>query len=413
MATQDLPRDLSPHTVSLRILHVLDHSVPVHSGYSFRTLALLKEQRRLGWETIQLTTPKQGPSTHDEETVNGWLFHRTRQATDASGLRGYLSQMAATRRRIEELARRLRPDILHAHSPVLNAIPALRVARRLGLPLVYEVRSFWEDAAVDHGTTAQGSLRYKLSHHLETWVMRRVDAITTICEGLRRDILARGGIPASKVTLIPNAVDVDGFPYDEAPDDTLRQRLNLVDATVLGFAGSFYAYEGLDLLVDAFARLSSRHASLRVLLLGGGFQEEKLKQQVTSLGLADKVIFTGRVPPGDVHRYYSLMDVMCYPRKPMRLTELVTPLKPLEAMALGRIVVASDVGGHKELIRDGDTGVLFRAGDVGALADTIGRVLAARGDWERMRKAGRRFVESERTWQLSAANYRAVYDSVR
>jgi glycosyltransferase involved in cell wall biosynthesis len=181
---------------------------------------------------------------------------------------------------------------------------------------------------------------------------------------------------------------------------------------VLGFAGWFFVYVGLDFLVVGLARLTPRYENLWLLLLGGGFQEQALRHQVAHLGVADRVTFAGRVAPSEVHRYYALMDIMCYPRKPIRLTELVTPLKPLEAMALGRIVVASDVGGHKELIRDGDTGVLFRSGDVEALAATIERVLADRDKWDRMRTAGRRFVESERTWQRSAANYRAVYESV-
>jgi glycogen synthase len=398
--------------VSLRILHILDHSVPVHSGYSFRSLALLAEQRRMGWDTVQLTTPKQGSSTADEETVDGWVFHRTRRATGTRGLSGYVQQMMATRSRIEELTRRFRPDILHAHSPVLNAIPALPVARKFGLPFVYEMRASWEDAAVDHGTTTAGTLRYRLSRSAETWVLRRADAITTICEGLRQDIVARGGIPDAKVTVIPNAVDAGAYPYAKEPDAALRERLNLRDTTVLGFAGSFYGYEGLDLLIEAFALLSPRHPRLRLLLLGGGPQEDGLKRLVATLGLANTVIFAGRVPHDDVQRYYSLMQVLCYPRKPMRLTELVTPLKPLEAMAQGKIVVASDVGGHRELIRHQSTGILFRAGDVEALAAAIAGVLAGHEDWERMRTTARKFVETERTWRLSAMRYRGVYDSV-
>ena len=392
----------------MRILHILDHSIPLHSGYTFRTAAILREQRALGWETFHLTSPKQGRVAADFEDVDGLRFHRTPVPEAGPPILNELRQIKATEMRLEQLARELRPDILHAHSPVLNAIPALRVGKRLGIPVAYEIRAFWEDAAVDHGTTREGSLRYRLTRGIETWVLRRVDHAFTICEGLRKDIVARG-IPADKVTVIPNAVDIEGFQLSGEPDAALKSRLSLDGTTVLGFVGSFYAYEGLDLLLDAFYALHDRRPELRVLLVGGGPQEAKLKAQAQRLGIADKVVFTGRVPHSEVSRYYDLIDLLAYPRHSMRLTELVTPLKPLEAMAQGRVFVASDVGGHKELIRDGETGRLFKAGDAGALANAIEDMLDRRQDWPAYRAAGRQFVEQVRNWRNSVANYMAVY----
>ncbi len=146
-----------------------------------------------------------------------------------------------------------------------------------------------------------------------------------------------------------------------------------------------------------------------MLLVGGGPQEANLKSQAQRLGIDDRVRFIGRVPHAQVQRYYNLIDVLAYPRHSIRLTEIVTPLKPLEAMAQGRIFVASDVGGHRELVRDGETGFLFPAGDAQALARTINEVLARRSDWNRVKRQARRFVESERTWARSAAGYVNVY----
>ena len=398
----------------MRILHVLDHSLPLHSGYVFRTVSILREQRALGWETLQLTTPRQNAGAADSEVVDGWCFHRTpgpRGGLRLPGL-GYLREMAATARRIDELAARYRPDVLHAHSPVLNALPALRVGRKRGIPVVYELRASWEDAAVDHGTIGERSLRYRLSRALETFALRRADHVTTICEGLRSETVARG-VPAERVTVIPNAVDPLAFAPGGTPDAALRARLGLEDATVLGFAGSFYAYEGLDLLIEAASRLASRHPKLRVLLVGGGPHEEALRRLAAERGLEGRVVFAGRVPHDDVQRYYDLIDVLVYPRRRMRLTELVTPLKPLEAMAQGRMFVASDVGGHRELVRDEETGFLFPAGDVDALAATIEKVLTRTADWPRMRAQARRFVEQERTWARSVAGYVQVYASLR
>ncbi len=395
----------------MRVLHILDHSIPLHSGYTFRTAAILREQRRLGWETFHVTSPKQGASAAPEEAVDGLQFFRTPVPTAAwSGkpLLGELELMRQLERRIDELIVRIKPQVLHAHSPVLNAIPAIRAGRRHGLPVVYEVRAFWEDAAVDHGTTQEGSLRYRATRALETWALRRVDHVTCICEGLRADIVARG-IPAERVTVIPNAVDADAFDAGAAPDLALKQSLGLEGAEVLGFIGSFYAYEGLDLLLEAMPEILARRPLARLLLVGGGPQDGALKRQAEALGLGDKVVFTGRVPHADVGRYYDLVDVLVYPRHPMRLTELVTPLKPLEAMAQQRVFVASDVGGHRELIRDGETGVLFRAGNAVALADAVSRLLASPERWPALRAAGRQFVENERTWRNSVGRYRAIY----
>ena len=206
-----------------------------HSGYTFRTLSILREQRRLGWETFHLTSPKHAAPGGLEETVDGWHFHRTPAPTGPRlpGL-AEAALMKATQQRLLEVARRVQPHILHAHSPVLDAIPALRVGRELGIPVVYEVRAFWEDAAVDHGTTTEGSLRYRLTRRLETHALRQAAHVFTICEGLRREIAARG-IPPHKVTVIPNAVDIDTFEPGGTPDAALKASLGLDGATAVSY----------------------------------------------------------------------------------------------------------------------------------------------------------------------------------
>ena len=248
----------------MRILHILDHSLPLHSGYSFRTIAILREQRARGWETMQLTTPRQGDTAAEIEDAEGWRFHRTPMRRGSRSRMpgvGLVREMLATAGRISELSQSFRPDILHAHSPVLNVLPALWVGRRRRIPVVYEVRALWEDAAVDHGTTTEGSLRYRASRALETFALRSADHITTICEGLRAEIVGRGVAP-NRVTVIPNAVDPSEFPFDAPPDGALRKQLGLEGKTVIGFAGSFYGYEGLDLLIDAAAALAARRPDL-------------------------------------------------------------------------------------------------------------------------------------------------------
>lgn len=398
----------------MKILHILDHSIPLHSGYTFRTRAILEQQRAMGWETYHLTSAKHQGATGDLEEVDGFQFFRTRAKTGFASRLPLLNQLAIVRsleKRIDQVIKEVNPDVLHAHSPALNGLAAIRAGRRNNIPVVYECRAFWEDAAVDHGTSHEGGLRYRLTKALESYVFRHADAVTTICQGLRNDIISRG-IPADKVTVIANAVDIERFTFGEEADADLCTKLGMKGKTVLGFIGSFYAYEGLSLLLDALPQMLKRTPDLCLLLVGGGSQEVLLREKITALGLTDAVVFTGRVAHDQVQAYYNQVDVFVYPRLPMRLTELVTPLKPLEAMAQGRMVVASDVGGHKELIADKKTGFLFKAGDVNSLAETVVKLVGDRKQWNEIRKAGRDFVETERNWHKSVSHYRALYEKL-
>lgn len=395
----------------MKILHVLDHSLPVHTGYTFRTRSILRQQQAMGWETLQLTGSKHPQPGPDPEVVDGLVFYRTPRQSSLIArlpLLGQYDVIQGLIPRLDSLVRTYRPDILHAHSPALDGWATLKVGHRYDIPVVYECRAFWEDAAVDHGTTREQSARYRLTRAMETKVFRAADAVTCICEGLRADIAARG-IPESRITVIPNAVDIDAFGAVAPKDESLARRLGIADAPVLGFLGSFYAYEGLSLAVDAMPLIHRTLPDAKLLLVGGGVQEANLKAQVRAMGLDSHVIFAGRVPHTDIQRYYDLVDVLVYPRLSKRITELVTPLKPLEAMAQRRLVVASDVGGHRELIRDGETGRLFPAGDVEALARTVTELFAEQNRWEAYRQAGRAFVESERSWRASVARYAPVY----
>ena len=395
----------------MRILHILDHGLPLQSGYTFRTRAILKSQMRRGWEVAAVTGPRHGASEATEETVDGIDFHRTAAPRPMSSPLGELSEIRAFAKRIDAVVEQFRPDILHAHSPVLDAVAGLRVAKQRKLPFVYEIRAFWEDAAVGNGTGREGSLRYRATRALETWAVKKADAVAVICEGLRRDLAMRGIDPA-KIFVSPNGVDLEMFgaplPYDRA----LAQSLGLEGAEVIGFIGSFYDYEGLDDLIAAMPMLVASRPNAHLLLVGGGPMEETLRAQAATSPVAGHIRFIGRVPHGEVDRYYSLTDILAYPRKRMRLTDLVTPLKPLEAMAQRRLVAASDVGGHRELIRHGETGTLFPPSDPVAMAWSLAGLLADRDVWEARRERGRAFVEAERNWSVNVGRYAPVYQKL-
>lgn len=392
-----------------RILHVLDHSLPTHSGYTFRTRALMKAQVAKGWDVAGVTGvrhPEPGP---DGETVDGLTFYRTAPIAPARAPIREWREIGALARRVEALARDWRPDVLHAHSPVLDGLAALRVGKKLGIPVIYEIRAFWEDASVGNGTGREGSLRYWLTKKLETHAVKAADAVAVICAGLRGDLIARGIDPA-KITVSPNGVDLDLFGDPPPRDDALADTLGIAaDDAVIGYIGSFYDYEGIDDLLASMPALVAVQPKARLLLVGGGPMEAALKAQAAASSAAAQIHFVGRVPHQEVERYYSLIDILAYPRKKMRLTDLVTPLKPLEAMAQGKLVAASDVGGHRELIEDGVTGTLFAPDNPEAIADALAKLLENRGIWAERRRTARIFVETHRNWSSNILRYEPVY----
>ncbi|MDO9361745.1 MAG: glycosyltransferase, exosortase A system-associated [Sphingopyxis sp.] len=395
-----------------RILHVLDHSLPAHSGYTFRTRALMKAQVAKGWEVAGVTGvrhPEPGP---DGETVDGLTFYRTAPIAPAPPAIREWREIGALAKRLEALVKQWKPDLLHAHSPVMDGLAALRVGKKLGIPVIYEIRAFWEDAAVGNGTGREGSLRYWLTKQLETHAVKSADAVAVICEGLRGDLIARGIDPA-KITVSPNGVDLELFGTPTPRDDALAENLGLsADDAVIGYIGSFYDYEGIDDLIAAMPALVAAQPSARLLLVGGGPMEAALKAQAAASPAAGHIHFVGRVPHQEVERYYSLIDILAYPRKKMRLTDLVTPLKPLEAMAQGKLVAASDVGGHRELIEDGVTGTLFAPDDASAIAEALATLLDNRDVWPERRRTARIFVESHRNWSSNILRYEPVYQQL-
>jgi len=392
-----------------RVLHILDHSLPLHSGYTFRTRAILKAQVADGHEVRGITGLRQGPGAIDglPEEHAGLTFHRTPGARrGVAGLREW-REIAALAEAIGKLCDEWRPEVLHAHSPALCGLAAARVAKARGIPLVYEIRAFWEDAAVGNGTES-GMLKYWLTRRLENRVVAQADAVVTICKGLRDDLVGRG-FPGERFAIVPNGVDLELFGAPLARDTALARELGFSDGPVIGFVGSFYPYEGIDDLIAAMPAILVAHPAARLLLVGGGPCEAGLRAQAEASSAAHAIRFVGRVAHEHVERYYSLIDVVAYPRKAMRLTELVTPLKPLEAMAQGKIVAASDVGGHRELIADGFTGTLFAPDDPVDLARALAMLLWRRSEWDHQRVASRRIVQTEHDWATNVRRYRDVY----
>jgi glycosyltransferase involved in cell wall biosynthesis len=400
-----------------RILHLVTNSLPdTQAGYTLRSRQVARSQSRAGLDPQMATRPgypgdsgrRGAPSA---ETVDGVRYHRLLPDAPVEGLPDVaLARHAAA---AAALVEDLRPAALQPASNLRNAQVALALRDRFGLPVVYEVRGFLEETWLsrqDDG--AEGSERYVSTRAAETACMLAADAVVTLSETMRRDIIGRG-VDADRVIVVPNAVEPDAFlprPRDAALASTLGIA---ADETVVGYISTLNAYEGVDTLVRAVARLRDTGRTVRLLVVGDGPERASLQALTVSLGLDRRTapaLFSGRVPNAEIADYYSLIDVFVVPRTADRVSQLVTPLKPYEAMAMERALVASDVDALREIVDDGTTGLLFRAGDAEDLARVLEPLLDDPERRAALGGAARAWVLEHRTWDRNGARYRELFE---
>jgi glycogen(starch) synthase len=400
-----------------RVLHVLDHSVPVMDGYSHRSHSLIGAQRDMGFLPSVVTGPLHNLDDPKacEADIDGVRYYRTPEDAGfywnaVRRRRPLLREWSVVRlleRRILFLLTHGEFDLVHAHSPALCGLAAARAAEALSLPFVYEIRSFWEDG-VDQSTS---SLRYQFTRGLETRVVKRAHAVVGIATPILRDIAARG-IPESQLFLVPNGVDSARF-IPRARDNDLAAQLGVTDVPTLGFIGTFFPWEGVPWLVEAASALHRKGLHFRLLIVGDGADAAAVRAAIQQQGAAGFVTYVGRVSHEEVERYYSLMDVLVYPRRRLRITEAVTPLKPLEAMALGKAILGSNVGGIRELIDPENTGILFEPGDIEDFCRQAERLLSDPDLRQRLGQQARTKVREEKDWKMVARLYEPAYAAAR
>ena len=395
---------------ALGILHVMDHSLPRSDGYSIRAKYLLEAQAAAGHRVTVLTSPSQGDGAPDVE-LGGIRYRRSaytrlERALVARGGKHLVFGRAIARHLSAALGAE-RFDVVHAHTPFTVARAALREARRRGLPVVYEKRNLWEESARARGKASGRWPWYQAARAMDRAVTLRADAVCTITEALRAATVALGASP-DRVVVVGNGADTEAFAPRSPPPD-LRARCLRGGDFVVGFLGSFFSFEGLPLLVDAFAQLRDRHPGARLLLVGDGEDRAKVDAAVARLGLADVVSVPGAVPHAQVLDYYAAMDVLVYPRYASPLTDMISPLKPLEPMAMERAVVGSSVGGIRELIEDGQTGLIFEAGSRASLVEKLALLLSRRVDAAALGRRAREFVIQRRQWRHMADRYQDAY----
>ncbi|MBN9130315.1 MAG: glycosyltransferase [Paenarthrobacter ureafaciens] len=398
-----------------RVLHLLTNSVPhTGSGYARRSHSILSAQAREGWEPLAVTRlgyPVQIGvlNARDVDVVDGVRYQRLLPAAMVKSMDGRLQQQAEE---LLQVAREFRPSVLHTTTHFVNGLVAREVAHALGIPWVYEVRGQLADTwASTRDPEAKSSERYRLFTDREADVMRSADLVVTLGESMKRNILA-AGVPEERILLSPNAVGGAylGEPLTHAE---ARSALGLEsDALYIGTVSSLVDYEGLEDLVTSFALLAPRLPKLKLIVVGDGTAAPALRDQVRRLGLLNSVLFPGRVPADKAQLFHQALDVFVVPRKDLSVTRSVTPLKPVEALASARPVVASRLDALQEIVHDGVNGRLAEPSDPEGLAEVLLGLLEDNGMRRRLGDAGRQQVLATRTWEANAKACVQAYETL-
>lgn len=403
-----------------KVLYLLHNSLPYHSaGYATRTHGLLSQLNKSGYNVEGLTRlgyPYDMPGREGmgkieaTDAVDNVLYSRLSTSPGLEMKKPLYDYIQRYSRALEAYAEKSRPVIIHAASNHWNGLAAVTVANRLGLPSVYEVRGLWE---VTRGSRnpdwAKGGM-YRLISRMEADAARGATKVLTITNALKDEMIRRG-VDGDKITVVPNGVDTRRFLPMER-DVELAKELGVEGKTVIGYIGSVLDYEGLELLLESAESMQKSRNDFHVLIVGDGAELERFKSIATERGLEKLITFTGRVPHADVERYYSIVDIAPFPRLPLPVCEMVSPLKPFEAMAMGKAVVASDVSALAEIVQDGKTGLLHKKGSTEDLTRVLTALLDAPELRTQLAKNGLEWVRGERDWEQIAQRVVAVYDGL-
>lgn len=399
----------------LRVAHLLKSALPQRqSGYSVRTRYNLAAQTGAGIVPVAITALDfPGEAVPEVEDVHGIRHRRLRRADvpAVESVDAYLDAYAAA---LLPVVREEAPDLLHVHSGSRGYEAALvggAIADKLELPWVYEVRGFFEAIWSQDLDRAEFAETYHRRRDTDTRCMFAADAVVTLSESMRADIIGRG-VPAERVHVVPNGVDPRSFAPRPRRVDLVEQ-YGLAGRFVFGYVSNLDHYrEGQELLVDAAVALRECGINAVALIVGDGTRRADIEAHAMTVGADDTVIFTGRVPHDQVLDHYALMDVFVVPRLDERAARLVTPLKPFEAMAAGLPLLVSDLPALTEITGYGERGESFAVGDVTALTDALVRLARDPTRREELAAAGRCWVETERFWEANGRRYRAIYEQV-
>lgn len=386
-------REYVPEPQSM--LYVAANALPYHvSGYTTRTHEVIRALGIAGAQVHPMTRPGYPADRVDRlcdaltgETVVGDV--RYLHATAPANNRPVLLYAFQAAQIIVQFAKRHKVAVIHAASNHVNALPALLAARTLGVPFQYEMRGLWELTRISRMPEYEASQGFKQGLQLEGLVARHADRLFVISEQLGRYAQNRWGVSADRMFLLPNCVTPDRFAVASREE---------VEPFTIGYAGSLMGYEGLDTLIDAVGLRAQKKALVKVTLIGDGEARLGLEDQVRRLGLSDRIRFLGKMPPDSARAALAACAVVCIPRKPFKVCEIVPPIKMVEALAMGKPVIVPDLPVFRDELGESAVGWFFKAGDPADLALVIEQALADPDALLEMGQRARAYAVAQRSW---------------
>jgi len=404
-----------------RILHVLPQSLPSEFGSSIRSKYVVEKQKSFSspfvavyptfsFKQIRLGNPAE---------INGVKYF---YFIDRSLLRKKLYDFRLSRPLItmlhtkifgtflKDLAFEIKPNIIHAASPYTVGIPSLHLARALNVPFIYEVRNLSEFDVLTGRNFVKGGLRFEYRKRLENYLILKADAVITISECSRKEIISRG-VSQHKVFCVLNGIDPSFFrPMQK--DKSLLKKLELKNKFVIGFIGKLKRIEGLELMIKALLSLLKKNRTLIFLIVGDGPEKDVLRKLANRMDLENQILFLGKISFSDIRKFYSIIDLFVVPRIKTKLADLIGPLKPLEAMAMKIPVLGSDVSGIKELIKNEENGYIFKAGSVQDLSEKITKIMENKEKMKIVKENAFNWVIENRNWNRLIYKYDGIYKKV-
>lgn len=413
-------------TYKPNVLHLLHKSFPEYVGYTIRSQFILSHQKKFA-NPYALTRPFfirknnfdsfdkviyfRYPRNFFEEFIHYLCFYKYFNLEKYFN-RIYYDILKIPKKFIIKLVNHYKIDIIHGHTSFLFSNLGQIVANKKTLPFIYEIRGFWEDTMVALELIKENEKTYNLLQQKQTNLMKKSDAIVTLGKMMKRELINRG-VDEKKIYIVPNAVDIESF-QPNPPDSELKKNLNINNNYIIGYIGSIREIEGIEILINAISIVRREIKSIKLLLVGGYNKSYyfRLEKLIEELKLKDTIIFTGQIALTEINRYYSIVDIIVIPRINTRINRIVTPLKQLEAMAMKKVVIASDLPALRETIKPEVSGDLFEPENFEDLARKIIYYLNNRILREKLGQSARNFVKQNYDWKLIIDKYHIIYEKL-
>ena len=405
------------------ILHLLKTSYPSLSGYTVRSHYLLTKQKTFA-NPYAIVDPyyirKDKPDIIENNTYYRYPLNlKLKLFNNHQLLQGFilkklsksifLSILKTPLPFLRWIVKEKKIDLIHGHTYATFSNFGEKVAREEKIPFIYEVRGFWEDSRVAVGRLKEFGYQYMKTRMIETTLMKKADILITLGKMMKKEIASRG-IDNDKIFIVPNGVDIEKF-HPEPPDVNLKHYLGIESTRVIGYLGTIQEFEGLEILIQALKFIKREIENSVLLLIGDCHDSYKLKLKILTkkLGLSDSVHFIGRIEQSKIKNFYSIIDIVVIPRINARVCRLVTPLKQLEAMAMKKVVITSDLPALREIVKPGVSGDTFKAGDPSELAEKISYYLTNQEKNDHLSETAREYVQNNHDWNKIVKKYYFIY----